>query len=377
MKSILFVMLCLSVFFMGGSLIYCFVRTENKHVSPLKSKTGAVHDLFDFYRPLFVSLAVLAVSAGFLHLFLSIQEVGGWENIASKDFKEIYGSGILSHIMLTGYVAFPFLVADFLTRRRKTVLLLLFLLFCIILLRQTKYQSIVLIVSSVYFCSLNRLFKVTIKKIILSAVIVYGLFNLPYLIAFSIFGVEKIYASDVHSFLFNHFFTYLFGGPIGFGRILNDPMYPLYTLNEIFAVPINIVTFLEGNSNYVNIIFHHWVSVSAIKDYLHYTNVFGLFGMLYMYIGTYGTLLYLFILGTLAQVLFVWVTRSNIHIGIQFVYSMIMGFLTLSFFGLYFNMLIVYEVSFYMLTIPFIYRIFRNIISAGIHMHLIEMETNH
>ena len=366
LKSIFFIISCLMVFVMGSSLVNHIFHPRQK-IRPLqKSGVVNVNDPFDFYRPLFVFLAILAISAGFLHLFLSIQEVGGWANIASREFKKTYGSGILSHVMLMGYVAFPFLMADFIIRKKKIIFLLLFLLFCIILLRQTKYQIIVLTLSAIYFCNLYKLIKINVKKIILSVVIIYGLFNVPYLIAFSVFDIEKIVSSDVHSFLFNHFFTYLFGGPIAFGQTLNNPMFPLYSLKEIFSVPANIITFLEGNTTYVNIIIRHWVSISNIKKYVHHTNVFSLFGMLYMYIGTYGTFVYLFILGVFAQGLFLWTTRSQVFIGIQFVFSMIMGFLTLSFFGLYFNMLIIYELIILMVIIPLTYRILKNMILVGI-----------
>ena len=168
-------------------------------------------------------------------------------------------------------------------------------------------------------------------------------------------GINHAYSSDVQAFLFNHFFTYLFGGPIGFSEIFKDNSFPLYSYKEIFSVPINLSRIFQGDQALVDIIINKWIPVSNIRTYFHSSNTFGIFGMSYVYLGILGTYIYLFIIGLVAYTFLLLVNRYKTVIGYQLVYVLIMGFLTLSFFGLYFNTLTFLEVSVYSLLIPQFY----------------------
>ena len=178
---------------------------------------------------------------------------------------------------------------------------------------------------------------------------------MSYTIGFGALGINRTYSPRVQAFLFNHFFAYLFGGPIGFSEILKDPAYPMYSFKEIISVPLNIARFLRGDSGFVNIVFKNWVPISTIHNYFHGSNVFGMFGMIYAYIGTYITLILGFIMGMFTYVFGFLILKNRDSLGFQLTYVFILSFLTLSFFAFYFNVLSFVEVSFYMLTIPFLH----------------------
>jgi oligosaccharide repeat unit polymerase len=358
MKSILFVMLCLAFFFIGGMGSVAFFGTDNKKIRPSKNNHDRIMRLFDLYRPLFITLAVVSIIASYVHFYFSIKSLG-WLLIASKEFEEAFGKGVLAHIAVLNRPAFIFLFADYVYGKRKSILILLILMFLSILVLQIKNSIISILLAGIFFAHFYRLIKVNWRKAFLYAGAVYLLFNLSYVIGFSRIGISHAYSSQVQSYLLNHFFTYLFAGPIGFSEILSNPYYPLYTFKEIFAVPINMYNTLVGNHELVGVIFNHWIPVSSIYRYFHLTNVFSIFGVLYMYIGPYGTLIYSFILGVVAYSIKVFAQKEEAFIGTRLVYAFLLSYLTISFFGLYFNMLILYEAPFFMLVIPYTYLLYK------------------
>ena len=351
MTSILFVMLCLVFFFIGGMGTVAFFGTDNKRTKPSENVHNRIIRLFDLYRPLFIVLAVVSIIASYVHFYITIKSLG-WYFIASKEFEEAFGKGVLAHIAVLNRPAFIFLFADYLYRKRKSILILLILMFLSVLVLQIKSNIISILLAGIFFAHIYHLVKLNWRKVILYTGAVYILFNLSYIIGFSRIGISHAYSSRVQSYLFNHFFTYLFAGPIGFSEILSNSYYPLYTFKEIFAVPINLYNTLIGNPELVGVIFNHWIPISSIYQYFHLTNVFSIFGVLYMYIGPYGTFIYSFILGVVAYSLKVMAQKEEAFIGIRMVYAFLLSYLAISFFGLFFNILVVYEGSFFMLLMP-------------------------
>ena len=115
LKSILFVIGCFIFFLAGGLIIKQLLPTSTTDTKSIQMEDSELDHLFNFYRPLFVVLAIVAICAGFINLHLSLQEVGGWIYIASTDFEDAYGKGILAHIMTINRAAFLFLFADYST----------------------------------------------------------------------------------------------------------------------------------------------------------------------------------------------------------------------------------------------------------------------
>ncbi len=340
-KSIFFVIGCLSFFILGK--IFISTCIDNKSKQSTNSSNLNIDNIFKSYRSLFIIIAYISIIAGLIHFHSCIKEFG-WRGIASYDFRNTYGSGLLSHIMLISRPAFIFIFAYYLYSKKKTLLFPLLLIFIMVIIRQVKYHVIILLLGGIYFSFSYHLIRINFKKIFYLIIIIYTLFNLSYTIGFSTLGVSHAYSSKVQTFLFNHFFTYLFGGVIGCSEILNNTFYPLYSIKEIFAVPVNIVRVLNEHNELVDIIIRNWIPVSNIHKYFHNSNVFGLFGMLYAYMGVYLTFLYLFISGIIIYGIYNISIRNDNKIVPRLISIIIMSFLTLSFFGFYFNMLAFAEI---------------------------------
>jgi len=363
--SISYMILCYIFFLLGGMIIVQLLQRKDERITPIASTAKNIGNLFNFYRPLFVFLAIVAIIAGSIHFYQSVGEVGGLRNIGSQDFDRIYGTGFLSHLQNLSRIVFIFFVGDYMVKKRKYLLPLLVMAFMVIFIRQVKYHVMGLVLGAFYFSILNGIVKFSIKKVILYAFIIFLLFNATYYVGFLAVGLDYTFASRTQLRLLNHFFTYLFGGPIAFSEIFLDPRYPFYSLKEIIAPPINIVKFLLQDSDLVDIIIRNWVPVSNNIDMFNAANIFGAIGMLYMYLGSYSTLIYLFLLGILSHLVWILSLRVKHAIGIQLVYSLLMAYLTISFFDLYFNKLVFFEASVYMLTIPPIYLGIKTIINLS------------
>jgi hypothetical protein len=365
-QSLAFVLICLILFLFGGYGLTLILSDRHRESLMYRKKGRSGSDLFHFYRPLFISMAWISITAGILQFILLYQEYG-LMGIATNQFLEDYGSGPLSHLMLLSRPAFIFLFVDSIQRKKRLLWIPLVLIFLIILIGQIKYHLAVVWLSAIFFGYFHGIIKLNVKKFLIYGVLIYMIFNLSYTIGFSTFGLSHAYSAKVQAFLFNHFFTYLFGGPIGFSEILKSPAFPLYSTKEIFSVPINIYRFIHGDQIPVDIIFHNWIPVSSIYRYFHGSNVFGLFGTLYAYIGSYGTYLYLFVVGIFVYGIGYNAKRKPGYIGFQMMYTLLLGYLTLSFFGLYFNMLSFVEISLFILILPIIYRGIRQLITLASH----------
>lgn len=349
LKSILFVVLCMVFFCLGGMAVR--MRGSNRKNLTVKKERLEV---FDRFRPLYIILALVAIAAAVLH-FVNLMNRFELYQLMTKQFRDEYGSGALSHIMLFGRPAFVFLFADYIHKKRWWIIPILVAIVGLILIRQVKYHIIVLILASLYYSYYNGLIRFNFKKLLFYSVLAYLIFDISYSVGFSALGISHALSSEVQSFLFNHFFTYLFGGPIGFSEILKSSAYPLYTYKEVFAVPINIVRFLHREPSMVDIVIHNWVVVSNIYKYFHSSNVFTMFGTLYAYIGPYMTLIYCFFTGLFSYMIASLAAKETSSPAVRMFYSFILGFLTLSFFGFYFNMLPFVEICLYTVIFPFLF----------------------
>jgi hypothetical protein len=355
LKSVLFVILCLLFFLMGG---YSVVHAFKEHGDTVSRNLKSKESVLERYRPLFILLALVSILGGGVHFLRVIADLG-WMNIGSREFKDTMGAGIFAHIVLLSRPSFIFLFADYIRMKRKYILVLLVMMLIIILTRLVKYHIVILILGGIYFSHMNGIMKFSWKKTAIYVGLIYLIFNVTYVVGFSTQGFQHAYSSKVQSYLLNHFFTYIFGGPIGLSKVLDKGVYPLYSYDEIFAVPLNLYRFMITKEEMVDIIYHKWIPVSSIHEYFHSTNTFSLFGMAYLFLGTFGTLIYMYIIGAVAY-LFQHLSRQRgNNVGYSLIHAMNLGFLTISFFGLYFNILNFFEVWFYTLIIPIMYMIMR------------------
>lgn len=342
-KANLLVMLFFLLFFFVGliprQIFPRSIPTEKKVVHPAMVNSG---EFESYYR----IVAIIAILAGLLQFRQVIGQIG-LANVGSPLFKQLYGGGILGHIMFFSRPAFFFLFALVMRRWSIVNVAILLAIFAMVTVPQVKYQIIVIVVAAVIYAINLGVIKVTIRKSLVAILFVYFLFNISYVIGFSASGLDYAYSDKVQAFLFNHFFTYLFGGPIGFSEILEMKQYPYFTVVELLAVATNIYKAVIGDSQYVEIIIRHWLPISTITQYFHSTNTFGLFGMLYAYAGVAGAGIFTMLYSGLVYTIFQLSLLNRENVAFQMAYAYVGAFLVLSFFGLYLNMMPFYEVLVY------------------------------
>jgi hypothetical protein len=348
-KANLLVTLFFGLFFSVGLIIrLMFPPNKSASKSELSAETSGSDEFEVYYR----IVAVIAIMAGLLQFRQVIGQTGIF-NVGSPQFKELYGGGILGHIILLSRPAFFFLFVSTMRKWSYINALLLAMIFSIVAVPQVKYQIIIIILAAGIYAVNLGVIKVTLRKSLFAILIVYFLFNLSFVIGFSASGLDYAYSDKVQAFLFNHFFTYLFGGPIGFSEILEMKQYPYSSIIELLAVPANIYKAILGDSQYVQIIIRQWLPISTITQYFHGTNTFGLFGMLYAYTGITGAGIFTMLYAALAYMVFHLSLQKPRNLAFQMAYAYIGAFLVLSFFGLYLNMLAFYEVLVYIMILHY------------------------
>ena len=354
-ESILFVIGCMVSFFWGGRIVAFFKQDKNQC---FENETD--FHFFDFYRPVFVFAGIVSIAASLIGFVSAINQVG-WFFIGSSEFEDLYGKGLLAHISVLNRPAFIFLFADYFRTRKKYLIPILGLMFLSILVLQIKNHIITILLAAFLFSIQLNLIKINFKKLFGYSLSIYLIFNISYVIGFSRIGFANAYSLKVQLYLFNLFFAYVFGGPIAFSEIFSNPAYPLETYKEMFAVITNLLNTFQGNDSVVNVIIHKWVPISNLYRYFHTSNVFGLFGMVYIYIGAHGTLIYMFLLGIIHYSIFYLSCKTNAFVGWRLVNSFLLSFLTISFFGLFYNILLVYEASIFMICLPLLYELFNKL----------------
>jgi len=354
-KANLFVILFFLLFFLVGLVIRQMFLRKNV----IREHKAAPDQIPGYeFETIFRMVAIVALLAGLLQFRQVIGQIG-LINVGSAKFKELFGAGLLGHIMLLSRPTFFFLFVSLMRKWNKVNFALLVSIFLMVVIPQVKYQIIVLLVSSVIYGINIGVVRVTIRKSLFAVLTIYFLFNVSYVIGFSASGMDFAYSDKVQAFLFNHFFTYLFGGPIGFSEILEMKQYPYSTIVELVAVASNIYKAIIGDSQYIQIIIRQWIPISTITQYFHGTNTFGLFGMLYAFAGIAGAGLFTMIYGVLAYTIFQCSLLRNISMAFQMAYAYVGAYLVLSFFGLYLNMLPFYEVLFYIFFLQLIGKTFK------------------
>ena len=335
LESVFYYILCLLLFKIGELAVEKIAHPAVYDAKVMSFQKEQMQEIFNYYTRFFIGVAIISIVASGIHFIRALNEVGGWMFLASKEFEEAYGKGILSHVGQLNKPAFMFLFGYFFFSKKKYVPILLFLMFMAVLLLQIKTHIITTLLSGILFCYFFGIIKINLKKLLLYSLIIFALFNISYMIGFSKINVAESFSSDVQIALANHFFTYLFGGSIGFSEILKFSNYPLYSPDEIFAVPINLYNVFYGGNEVVDVVIYNWIPVSTNYQYFHSSNVFNLFGVLYMYLGWWGTFLYVFALGVVSQVLKIAAIKKGATFGLQMAYVYFLCFLMLAFFNIF------------------------------------------
>lgn len=313
----------------------------------------------DFIQKHFIILLVLlwtSIIAGLLNLFSFIHQYG-ITLITNEIFKEIYGRGILGHLVNLGYPSF-LLLASYIPSKvnKKIVLCSIFLMAFVIFVSQTKYHLIIPLATILILKSfITKKERIIYKNLILGGILISLVFFGTY---FFMFAVTYGYSQALSSvyFILNHFEHYLLSGPIALGQYLAH-YKQIFKIEDLLNVPINIYRWIGGIKEYnVSLWTQPWVQISKSDT----TNVGTMFGTVYLALGYWGTLFFSLILGIISYAIY-YVTMKTKKISWILFNSWLLGTLSLSFFGYYFQLLLIWEVAFYSLVTPFLCSILNKI----------------
>ena len=306
----------------------------------------------------------VAIIAGLFDLFSFIHQYG-ITLITSKIFKETYGRGILGHLVNLGYPSFLLLVSYIPARvNRKIVLGSIFLMAFVIFVSQTKYHLIIPLTTILILKSfITKKKGIIYKNLVLGGVLISLIFFATYFFGFAIaYGYDNALSSIV--FIFSHFECYIIGGPIALGKCLST-YNQNFNIKYLFAVPVNIYHWINGSKEYItspgiDVLNISWVPISETAT----TNIYTMFGAVYLTLGYWGTLFFSLILGIISYGIY-YITMKTKKIGWIILNSWLLGTLTVSFFSYYFYLLLIWEVAFYSLVIPFLSSILNQILSQN------------
>jgi len=351
-KSIFFVGLNTIVFWLVGQNVWLCIRpkkytrdfSERFKIFIVKNRTPLLFILL---------IAILASAIQFVQIVAKI----GIKGISEEVFEKTYGSGILGHLAILGYPSFMLLSSSCFIIRNKIVGLSILFMGLVILVSQIKYHLILPILAIFYFVVLSKIIKKSIvKHLCVVIILVFAIFFLTYFINFS---ARYDYRNALKSFNFiiEHAENYLIGGPIALGIFLNGYEYSL-SWKAMFQVPINIYRWLSGSHNFYRIS-ENAVDFVSIGD-KKITNVGTMFETVYRCIGFQGSILFMAVLGILVYVIYNLALKKK-TILLLLLSSWLLSILTLcSFFGYYFNLLMIFEVSFDIIFILFLISMYQS-----------------
>jgi len=332
-RSILFVMMNLLVFWLAGQCVWLILRG--------RATVNHNRAVQSFIRRNYFTLSLvlwIATLAGVFRVISLVSEMG-IQGIGTEEFSVRYGSGLLAHVSIWGYPSFVLLALAPKLTGKRIILLPLTLMAATIMVSQVKYHIIVPFLAIFYLAILSRTKVLNIKQTVVTVIALFLLFATAYLIQFSTrLGLRAALSPSSLGFIARWLLNYIAAGPIGLqyyldGFGLSAPWW------GILAVPLNIYLFLSGGSDYVGVqVGPGFVPISTTLS----ANVGTLFGPLYVYSGTQGTILFMVLLGATAYTIY---NLSLRKVGIvpKLLSAEILAFLTLGFFGSYFGLVLPWE----------------------------------
>ena len=150
-----------------------------------------------------------------------------------------------------------------------------------------------------------------------------------------------------YSFLVRNYEHYILSSPIALGVYLSN-CTQIFKPSDLLAVPLNIYNWLAGVERISKILWTQpFVDISKTVT----ANVGTMFGTLYLALGYWGSVLLSLILGFISYLLY-FIAFISKKVGWVLLNSWMLAVLSLSFFGIQFHLLAVWEVAFYALLIP-------------------------
>ncbi|WP_088541379.1 DUF6337 family protein [Escherichia coli] len=337
------VYLYFSVFLILGSFIeICMVllfRGLYNNQMPIKAAVNVPKTFC--YLVIFISFLVLFFASLFARQY----------GLVSEEFEGKMASGFVGHLLVFLMITPPFIYLAY-ANKKITKSLFFFcvsLVFICLFLKQVKSWIMIPIV---YFFVMYLYFnKVNKKKITLyslcAAITLFMLFFLVYSLKAIIINPESNLL-ELFSQIYQHFLFYLFSGVGGFSEYLHANTNDLTDNWYVLVLPVvNIINMITAGT-----------MESAINSKIYIinyeidrgSNVFTIYGTMWMYLKYYAFLFYGFIVALQA---FLYISRKN-YVACS-VFWMITSFGLFSWFDYYYFLLGAYEAPLYILVLAIIF----------------------
>jgi oligosaccharide repeat unit polymerase len=290
--------------------------------------------------------------------FLStLRTSGGWEEIGGPEYRDNYSRGLHAHLIVVGLAVIILLIGCN-GKGKKLQLLSIAILMVFVFASQVKGTFFQPIIGGLAYRSLRGAAGgLTIKRILTVVSCSFLVFLLIYMTGFLI--VDPLVAKDwdLYSVLSRHYLFYLFAGPLSLGEAVRTHVTNVggewYTL---FSPFINISRVVMGSTALVP-------TGSALEkgmdvDYqrplmLGGANVYTFFGTPYLYLGLFGSMLYVVAVSLFCYGLLIHAKRSG-NEWVLVAYCFIGAQLFFGFFELYFSYLTSLELIAYSFVLSFV-----------------------
>ena len=253
-------------------------------------------------------LAMLSIPVLILGVFVSVRAVGGWSGITSPEFKAAHAHGLHAHALLLCEPLFILLVGTA-KRKSKFQIALTGILMVFFLIGQVKgrvFQD--LIGGFLYRVMRGRSF-VSAKSVGILMFCVFFVFCSIYLGARWVWDPGAVSDSGTYVFIARHFSSYLLAGVLGFSEVYRTGTSDVGggSSKEIFRPFVDIYRrlFDPGHELGLGSTMEKGMSIDLTDDSVDSSsNVYTLFGTLYLYLGALGSAAYVTVMALLCYALF-------------------------------------------------------------------------
>ena len=277
-------------------------------------------------------LAILCIPVLVLGVLLYVEAVGGWSNITSPEFRAAHGHGLPAHALILSEPLFVLLVGTA-NRKSKFQIALAGILMLFFLISQVKGRVLQALIGGFLYRVMRGRSFVSAKGV--GILIFCGLFVFYSVYLGAVWAVDPggVFDSGTYVVLARHFSSYLLSGVLGFSEASRTGTRDVGggSSTEIFRPFIDIYKKLVGGHTIgLGSTIEKGMSIDLTDDSVEAnTNVYTLFGTLYLYLGTLGLATYVAVMALACYGLFLaagwtkneWILVLYCYVGAQLLFG--------------------------------------------------------
>ena len=243
---------------------------------------------------------------------VSAKTSGGWTEIGSQDFRDAYTYGLHAHAVVLATLLTIVLIGLY-QRGDKRIFVTIAMLFVFVLLTRVKGTILQAVLGGLLFRVARGQFHLTFKNVVVVLLCTYAIFNVVYLISMNVFLDGDPFNGEVYSFLGRHFLFYVFAGSLALSEAMRSGISDVGGgWPTIFGPFINLYHAIFGGAMLqVGSSHEKGMDTDLLAKLSGQDNVYTFFGTLHLYLGAFGAILYVFIVGLLCYGFLLWVKRKN------------------------------------------------------------------